>query len=88
MSNEVQFDIDTQSHPQSYTRTSTLVQLMVKYSGGYVRDEKQANYVLIGFVFVAIIISSFLFFDGGDKTQFPNPLTDYKYHSPRLGHPK
>lgn len=37
---------------------------MIKYSGGLVKDEKQANYVLLGFVALAIIISLFLFFGG------------------------
>ncbi|HAS85169.1 MAG TPA: hypothetical protein DCS23_03850 [Candidatus Yonathbacteria bacterium] len=82
MSNEVQFDIDQVQHTTFKPKESVLVRLIIKYSGGFVKDEKQANYVLIGFVVVAIIVSSILFFDGGDKTQFPNPLTDYKYHPP------
>ena len=43
--------------------TPKIVQWVIKYSGGYVRDEKQANYVLIGFVSVAIIITIFLFYN-------------------------
>ena len=33
------------------------VQWVIKYSGGLVKDEKQANYVLIGFVVLVIAIS-------------------------------
>ena len=49
------------------TPTPKIVEWVIKYSGGYVRDEKQANYFLIGFVAVAIIISLFLFFGGGSS---------------------
>ncbi|MDA1335195.1 MAG: hypothetical protein O2794_04290 [bacterium] len=55
--------------PQSFqTPTPKIVQWVIKYSGGLVKDEKQANYVLIGFVAVAIIISLFLFFGGGSSS--------------------
>ena len=50
------------------TLTPKIVQWVIKYSDGYVKDEKQANYVLIGFVMVAIIISLFLIFGGGGNT--------------------
>ena len=45
--------------------TPKVVQWAIKYSGGLVKNEKQANYVLIGFAALAIIISLFLFFGGG-----------------------
>ncbi len=47
------------------TPTPKIVEWVIKYSGGYVKDEQQANYVLIGFVALAIIVSLFLFFGGG-----------------------
>ena len=50
------------------TPAPKIVEWVIKYSGGYVRDEKQANYVLIGFVAVAIVISLFLFFGRGSDT--------------------
>ena len=46
-----------------------IVQWVIKYSGGYIKDEKQASYILIGFVAVAIIISLFLIFSVGGETQ-------------------
>jgi len=42
-----------------------IIQWVIKYSGGYVKDEKQASYVLQGFVALAIIVSLFLVFSGG-----------------------
>lgn len=45
-----------------------IVEWVIKYSGGAIKDERQANYVLIGFVAVAIIISLFLIFSGSNNT--------------------
>ena len=45
------------------TPTPKIVRWVIKYSGGAVKDERQANYVLIGFVVLAIITSLFLFFN-------------------------
>lgn len=47
------------------TPTPKIVQWVIKYSGGLIKDERQANYILIGFVAVAIIVSLFLFLGGG-----------------------
>jgi len=50
------------------TPTPKIVQWVIKYSGGAIKDEKQANYVLIGFVAVAIVVSLFLIFGGGSSS--------------------
>jgi len=49
-----------------------LASFIVKYSGGLIKDETQAAYVIIGFVVVAIIISLFLIFGGG-KSEIKAP---------------
>ncbi|OGZ46028.1 MAG: hypothetical protein A2756_04490 [Candidatus Ryanbacteria bacterium RIFCSPHIGHO2_01_FULL_48_27] len=55
------------------TPTPKLVQQVIKYSGGYVKDEKQASYVLIGFVITAIIVSLLLIFWGsGSRPDIPD----------------
>ncbi len=51
------------------TPTPKIVQWVIKYSGGTIKDERQANYVLIGFVVLAIIISLFLLFSGGSNSK-------------------
>ena len=60
------------------TPTPKIVQWVIKYSGGAVKDERQANYVLIGFVVLAIIVSFFLFFGGSssyqEKITHPKPI--------------
>ncbi len=45
--------------------TPKIVQWVIQYSGGLVKDEKQAIYVLVGFVAVAISFSVFSVFNGG-----------------------
>ncbi len=68
--------------PRSFqTPTPKIVQWVIKYSGGAVKDERQANYVLIGFVVVAIVVSLFLFFSGGSFSKTANqapPVREYK----------
>ena len=56
-----------------YPGTPKIIQWVIKYSGGLVKDEKQANYVMIGFVAVAIIIALFLIFGGRGKTEIKAP---------------
>lgn len=48
-----------------YPGTPKVIRWVIKYSGGLVKDEKQAGYIIWGFVAVAIIISLFLFFGEG-----------------------
>jgi len=50
------------------TPTPKIVQWVIKYSGGAIKDEKQASYVLIGFVAAAIVVSLFLIFGGGSSS--------------------
>jgi hypothetical protein len=45
-----------------YPGTPKIIQWLIKYSGGLIKDEKQAQYVLLGFIVLAIIVSLFLFF--------------------------
>jgi hypothetical protein len=53
-----------------------LAGFIVKYSGGLIKNETQASYVIIGLVAVAIIISLFLFFGGGiSKSENPGTET-------------
>jgi len=68
--------------PQDYFLPGTpkIIQWVIRYSGGLVKDEKQANYVLIGLVALAIIISLFLFFGGGNNTAGEVPVNQFVPH--------
>jgi len=44
-----------------------MVQWVMKISGGSIKNEKQAQYVLLGFVVIAIIVSLVLIFSGGSQ---------------------
>ena len=49
------------------SETPRMIELVMKYSGGSVKNEKQAQYVLLGFVVIAIIVSLVLIFSGGSQ---------------------
>ena len=60
--------------PRSYyPETPKIIQWVIKYSGGLIKDKKQASYVLIGFVIVAIIVFLVVVFGGGSKIPLPPP---------------
>lgn len=68
----VKFETDSYKVVKFYNEPDTpkIVKLTMKYSGGAVKDERQAEYTLFGFVVIAIIISLYLFFglgSGGDE---------------------
>jgi hypothetical protein len=56
-SSRVKFEGEQQYVRPYYSDTPKIIQWVIKYSGGYIKDEKQASYVLMGFVAVVIIIS-------------------------------
>lgn len=59
---KVVFEGEELGRPQSFeTPTPKMVEWVIKYSGGYIKDEEQANYILIGFSVVAVAISLYLF---------------------------
>jgi len=45
-----------------------VIKWTIKYSGGIIKNEKQASYVILGFVVLAIIISLFLIFGRQNKS--------------------
>jgi len=72
----VKFQGEQQRSSQTfYSGTPKIIQWVIKYSSGYIKNEKQASYVLIGFVVVAIIFSLFFIFSGGNnnKSHWYNP---------------
>jgi hypothetical protein len=69
----VKFEGEQQSARSFYTETPKIIQWVIKYSGGYIKNEKQASYAILGFVALAIIISLFLVFGGGEEARFEAP---------------
>lgn len=54
-----------QGEPFFDPNSPKIVRWVIRYSGGLVKDERQADYVLIGFVALAIIVTLVLIFSGG-----------------------
>lgn len=67
---QVTFESEEFQRPaiSSQTQTSGIARWVIQYSGGLIKDEKQAQYVLVGFVVVAIIFVSILVFSSGGNT--------------------
>lgn len=62
-------------HPPRYeSETPRMTRWVIKYSSGLIKNEKQANYVLLGFAALVIIISLFLFFGGGGTAGSPKDI--------------
>ncbi len=56
-----------------YPGTPKIIQWMIKYSGGFIKNERQASYILIGFLAVSVIIIMFLFFNRNGAGQNMKP---------------
>jgi len=54
---------------QEFQDESFLIQWVMRLSGGRIHDAKQANYVLLGFAVIMIVISIFLLFGTGLGSQ-------------------
>jgi hypothetical protein len=50
---------------------SAMTRLVIKLSGGLIKEKKQAEYVLLGFAIVTIGASLFLFFRGASQNEPP-----------------
>ena len=55
------------SEPDVSSHAPKIIRWLFKYSGGLIKNERQAVYVLLGFMVFVIIISLFLIFGGGNK---------------------
>lgn len=51
-----------------------MVRWVIKYSGGIIKDEKQASFVLLMFAIAVIIISLFFFFGGNSGSEIQKNL--------------
>ncbi len=69
----------TSGFQKSY-QSSKIIQWTMWLSGGRIKTEKQATYVLLGFVVLVIIISLFLLFSGGGSSD--TDLRQQRLYSP------
>jgi hypothetical protein len=60
---------------QQKSETTKMVRFVMKYSGGLIKSEKTAQYVLLIFVVIAMSISVYLFLTGGKRQQYQNTTT-------------
>jgi hypothetical protein len=57
----------------SVKTSSKFIRWIIEHSGGKIKSEKEANYVLIAFLLIMIIISVYLIFSGDHYVEdFPN----------------
>lgn len=67
---DVKFDTDTETSTNTWqavkyyseTATPKIIKWVTKYSGGSIKTERQAEYLLFIFVVVAMAVSFYLFF--------------------------
>ncbi len=66
--------------PEYFFRPGTpkMIQWVIKYSGGLIKNEKQATYVLLGFIAFAITISFYLVLS---RVGTPETIEGTEYHS-------
>ncbi len=64
--------------------TPKIVQWVITYSKGRVKDEQQATYVLLGFVAIAVIVSLFLVFGANKLSLNREGVNEMKELHPEL----
>ena len=64
-SSNLEFDEAQSSAPQYTQKESGLVQWILAHSGGIIENKKDAEYVLIGFIVLATLVSLYLFLGTG-----------------------
>jgi len=70
----MEFEGDSKIRNSYSTETPHMVQLVIKYSGGLIKNTNQANYVLFGFMVIIIIITLSLVFGGNNSEENLQPL--------------
>ncbi|MBI2065873.1 MAG: hypothetical protein HYT68_02290 [Candidatus Zambryskibacteria bacterium] len=79
----IEFEKDNDWKTTSYSEPDSpkIIQRVMRFSGGYVKNEKQASYVLLALTLLAIIFSAFLLFSRGadvPREALVNPAPEKK----------
>ena len=72
---KVEFEIQGEK-PKGYygqNKTSKIIELAIKYSGGIIKDEQQASYVVLIVSVLITVISLFFLFKGEGAPNIPPP---------------
>jgi hypothetical protein len=80
----VKFETDNYKAVKFYEETTApkMIKSVMKLSGGIIKEERQAEYVLLVFVVIALAISVFLFWRGkSDTLQFDIKNIDQSQYS-------
>jgi len=69
------FENEDTQRPQSFqAKKPKIIQWVINYSRGYIKDEEQAHHVLIGFVIVLFLAMFIILFNSGsDKAKIEAP---------------
>ena len=59
------------------SETPKMIGLVMKYSGGLIKDEKQAGYVLLGLVVLMLSLSAYFFFGSGPEKVKPIDIKNF-----------
>jgi hypothetical protein len=68
----VEFEEGYQTNSFVNSNTPKMIGWVIDYSGGLVKDERGASYVLFGLVGLIVIVSLFLLFSGGRVNNPPS----------------
>lgn len=79
---QVEFEETRISSPVRYKNTPKMLEWVIKYSGGLIKNERQANFVLLVFVILSIILTLYVFFKSGPSTEPPTDLMIEQAGSP------
>ena len=64
---------ETPRNYYSQRKTSKIIELAIKYSGGIIKDEQQASYVVLVVSVLITVISLFFLFKGERAPNIPPP---------------
>jgi len=56
-------------NPYISSTTPKIIRWLIKYSGGLIKNERQATYLLLGFIVFIVVISLFLIFSRGGESK-------------------
>ena len=82
---EVKANADQVPVPPTVAKVAELpgmIKFVIKYSGGAIADQRQAEYVLLGFAALTFGAALFVFFKGNTPPSTSEPLPGYRIVSP------